>query len=61
MGEDHRKGGLAHSGAGGKSWLQGRLLSKGKRGCGCVLRLGEEETVSESQAVPDFLSSADIY
>lgn len=57
VGEDHRKGYLAHSGADGKSWLQGSLLSKGKRGCGCVLRLGEEETVSESQAVHWFLTS----
>lgn len=47
VGEDHRKGCLAHSGAGGKSCL----LSQGRRGCGFVLRLGEEETMSESQAI----------
>lgn len=53
VGEDHRKGCLAHSGAGGKSCQ----LSQGRRGCGCVLRLGEEETMSESQAVHWFPTS----
>lgn len=53
VGEDHRKGCLAHSGAGGKSCQ----LSQGRRGCGCILRLGEEETMSESQAVHWFPTS----